>query len=689
MANLDEIKLHLVDELEPSQHEHGKYLCGICGSGTGPKKSAAFSIEKDGIHGKCFSCQFYGDVFDYVAARDKISLAEATRRMIDKYQPGSASASPQRSSPEVSKSYRLSPDPEKKPSSRKSYLPDLERAHAALSGSEGERYLLGRGFTPEILERFRFGYVPSHYFPNRGSYSAIMFPYDRGGRYVGWRAIAEKHYDKPPKAEAGDEPVFNAAALYQGDPCFVVESQLCAVSIEQVGGRAVAIGGSGEKKLLRQIEKKAPAGPLILALDNDDVGRITQQKIVAELEGKGISFLQANPSGDYKDPNELLQVDPAALRENVAEILRGVDEQRAREEAERLEARNQESVAGYLDNFLEELRASKAEPAIPTGFLGLDGLLDGGLYPGLYIIGAITSLGKSTFTLQIADNIAANGHDVLCFNLEMARKELISKSASRTSFQLARNRERPARRGLSTRDILNPQKWKYLKREDMELMASALDKYKATSAPHLWHYEGVGDIGVEQIKAEVERHIGITGRLPVVVVDYLQILASPDIKMTDKQAVDKNVLELKRLSRDKGIPVFCISSLNRDNYTEPINNAAFKESGAVEYSSDCLLGLQYAGMDYQEGEKDADRLRRIRSLVKTQRNIGNHGGTEEIELKILKNRNGMAGTSEILLYTPRYNHYEEQSEFIPADDEAEGIPDEWKTPAPAKKKKPL
>ena len=698
MADLQRIKEGIMEELQlqPSRKERGKFFCPLCGHET-------WSLEADKIHGKCFhaGCEVYGDVFDWRAAIDGTSLQEATRKLIDKYQPGTAS--PRRSSPEedFSDSYRPSPaaaapDPEEKPSARKSYLPEIEKAHAALSGSEGEKYLRGRGFTPETLERFCFGYVPSHFFPGRGSFSAVMFPYDRGGHYVGWRAIAEKHYDKPKAAEAGDEPVFNAAALYQGGPVFVVESQLCAVSIEQEGGRAVAIGGSGERKLLRQLEKKAPAGPLILALDNDEAGRTAQQKLAAELEGKGLPFLQANPSGDHKDPNELLQENPAALRENVAAILRGVDEQRAREEAERLEARNQESAAGYIDNFLEELRASKAAPAIPTGFPGLDKLLDGGLYPGLYIMGAITSLGKSTFTLQIADNIAAAGHDVLCFNLEMARLELMAKSISRLTYQIAKRTGQPLRRARSTRDILASRKWQYFTRDDMALMAAAIDEYKATTSAHIWHYEGVGDIGVEQIKAEVERHIGITGRLPVVVVDYLQILASPDVKMSDKQAVDKNVLELKRLSRDKGIPVFCISSLNRDNYLNPINNAAFKESGAVEYSSDCLMGLQFLGMDYQDKESDANRTKRIRELVKAQKARGNSGEAEEIEIKILKNRNGKAGTSEALLYTPRYNHYEEQSEFIPVDGEAAGLPDGWaedqpgnQAAAPAKKRKPL
>lgn len=50
-------------------------------------------------------------------------------------------------------------------------------------------------------------------------------------------------------------------------------------------------------------------------------------------------------------------------------------------------------------------------------------MLDGGLYTGLYFIGAVSSLGKTTFTLQIADNLAKQGRDVLCFFLEQVRPD--------------------------------------------------------------------------------------------------------------------------------------------------------------------------------------------------------------------------------------------------------------------------
>lgn len=55
-------------------------------------------------------------------------------------------------------------------------------------------------------------------------------------------------------------------------------------------------------------------------------------------------------------------------------------------------------------------------------------MLDGGLYPQLYVIGAISSLGKTTLAMQIADRIAARQHKhVFIFNLETSKDELTEK----------------------------------------------------------------------------------------------------------------------------------------------------------------------------------------------------------------------------------------------------------------------
>ena len=673
MTDLQEIRLHIADELTPDRHERGKYICPFCGSGDhGPGSTGAFSIEKDGVHGHCFSCGFYGDIFDLVAQRDGLTPADATRQLIEKYAPGAARR-------EGSTSYRpTAPAPARAeaPAARetarentqnagRSYAQETEKYHAALPGSEGERYLMGRGFTAATLERFKMGYDSGHYFPGaKATLPAVVFPYDPAGNYIAWRAIGEKHYDKPKTEEAGEEPVFNAGALYSGEPVFVVESQLCAISVEQVGARCVAIGGTGHNKLYKQIRKKRPAGLLILSMDNDAAGQEEQQKIAAELEAQGIPFIQGNIAGEAKDPNEALQ--QGTLRGNVAAVLQGVDEARRKQEEERKAQRQQESAAAYIDGFFEDIARSKSTPAIGTGFSGLDRLLDGGLYPGLYIVGAITSLGKSSFCLQLCDQVAAAGHDVLFFSLEMARSELMAKSLSRLTFTLSRARGMAQDKAKTTRGILSGKKWSTYTREEVELIAAAADEYKAKISGRIWFYEGVGNIGVEQIRQEVEKHISITGNLPFVCVDYLQILAPVDMRASDKQNTDRNVLELKRLSRDKGIPVLGISSLNRDNYTAPINNTAFKESGAIEYSSDVLIGLQFKGMDYQDGEADKARDKRIRELIKEQKAKGNEGKAEEIQLKILKNRNGKSGTDATYYYTPYFNHFTEGLEGFTA-----------------------
>ena len=111
----------------------------------------------------------------------------------------------------------------------------------------------------------------------------------------------------------------------------MVESQLDAITIEQEGGRSVAIGGGGLRKLEKQIEKRAPAGTLILCFDNDDPGRKDYEKAAEMLTGKGLPFIKGNISGSAKDPNDLLQ-QGGPLRENIASALENVEQERKKAE---------------------------------------------------------------------------------------------------------------------------------------------------------------------------------------------------------------------------------------------------------------------------------------------------------------------------------------------------------------------
>jgi replicative DNA helicase len=136
------------------------------------------------------------------------------------------------------------------------------------------------------------------------------------------------------------------------------------------------------------------------------------------------------------------------------------------------------------------------------------------------------------------------------------------------------------------------------------------------------------------------------GKYPVVIIDYLQILAPAGKRLlTDKQNMDRTVKKLKALSKNLRIPIIAISSLNRDSYNASVSMASFKESGSIEYSSDVLLGLQYKGIgganfDIEKAEAACER---------------------NLELKILKNRHGEKATINFKFFA-KYSYFKEQNE---------------------------
>ena len=121
--------------------------------------------------------------------------------------------------------------------------------------------------------------------------------------------------------------------------------------------------------------------------------------------------------GSAKDPNDALQADAGAF---AAAIRRAADIARGTAQAEADAARvayQQQNAAGFMDAFGKTVKESGNTPPIPTGFPGLDKNLGGGLFEGLYVIGAISSLGKTSWTLQICDQVAEVGTDGLIFSL--------------------------------------------------------------------------------------------------------------------------------------------------------------------------------------------------------------------------------------------------------------------------------
>ena len=251
----------------------------------------------------------------------------------------------------------------------------------------------------------------------------------------------------------------------------------------------------------------------------------------------------------------------------------------------------------------------------------------------------------------------------------MSAYEIMGKSFSRLTHEIA-ERQHNKELARPIRDILTGSRRQKLTVEQNNAILQAADEYRK-NAEHLHILESVGTKTAEDIRKDVERHHRLTGNWPLVIVDYLQILKAADPHMTDKQATDAAVLTLKQISRDYDIPVFCISSFNRDNYFSPVTMGAFKESGAVEYSADVLIGLQYFGMDLdrnESSEKSDKRRRRLDALRRARNEDSKAGRPVFIQARILKNRNGTKGDC-FFKYFNRYNHYEDSNR-----DDAE----EWK-----------
>lgn len=535
------------------------------------------------------------------------------------------------------------------------YMPYFKECQSRAAETD---YFTRRGLSAETVAQFMLGYDPAYTKGTGGrSWKAAIIPTSKGtytARNTDPEAEKKDRYRKN-----GGSLLYNLKALKQEEkPVFVTEGELDAISFYEVGGEAIALGSTANaQRLIKYFTQNPPKVPLILALDNDEDGNKTAAQLAGELTTLALPFYRLNPYGERKDANEALTADRAGFTAAVLEAIEETErEQTAELEAER-ENYLKTSTAYQLQSFINDIERSERAAFIPTGFPALDSVLDGGLYSGLYILGAVSSLGKSSFALQIADQIAQRGNDVIIFSLEMAKNELIAKSVSRHTLLEDLRQYQTTQHAKTTRGILTGSRYKSYSDTERGIIKDAINSY-AEYAQNIYISVGMGDFGIDRIRETVERHIKLTGRTPAVVLDYLQIVSPADPRATDKANTDKCVLELKRLSRDYSLPVLAISSFNRDNYTAPVNLSSFKESGAIEYGSDVLLGLQYEGMDYKKGEKDGDREKRIRELTKTNLENGKNGKAQRIQVKVLKNRNGSKGEAVIEFY-PMFNYFKE------------------------------
>ena len=301
-----------------------------------------------------------------------------------------------------------------------------------------------------------------------------------------------------------------------------------------------------------------------------------------------------------------------------------------------------EDITHYLDNSLEKdaTRFAKYKDR-KTGFSNIDNKTN--LYPGLYVLGAISSLGKTTFACQLADQLAKAGEHVLYFSLEQSKFELVTKGLSRLtakSNKLTAVTAMQIREGVRTLAVLK-----------------AIEEYK-NFGQHNIIYQCGFDTTVRTIIDCVNDYIKSNDVQPIVIVDYLQIIRPMDSRRNVKDVVDDHLRAFKKLQIDNDLVVLLISSLNRQNYLTPLSFESFKESGSIEYTADIMWGLQLNVMNDEIFEQDKGTKGKRDIVLKAKSAL-----PREIELVCLKNRPGKTTYNCNFNYYAQFDYFEAVNDF--------------------------
>lgn len=643
---IENIKNHLKDYLEETGRVGKPFFKCVNPSHDDTNPSMSYNYKANNI--KCFSCNCSYDLISLYALDhnldSKADFKQILEELATKY-----NENIKITSSEAKQDYS-------KVVVKEDYTKYINKCKKNISKTN---YLQTRGISEDIINKYNIGYDEET--------KRVIFPLSDKNYIARSTEVSNpiKHY----KPKGSTNELFNGAYLKDSNfksVIWITEAIIDALSLEEVNEdiKAISLNSiNNAKQLVSEAKANNYKGVFILALDTDIQGLRASQELQEDLDLIGIKAFIFNSSQDKynvslddgnevknKDINDYLLSDKEKLKSNANyyndTIIQGLEQQA-------IKTYEQENALNYLDTFKLNIQNQEKNIALSTGISSLDKAIEGGFYKKqLVILGAISSLGKTTLALQIADNIARQGEEVLIFSLEMAKDELIAKSLSRLSFLKAKDINYTAL-SFTTRDIMTGKGYNTLipnNEQRIDIFNKALEDYK-TIANNIYISELSEDnnITIKTIEENIKRHIAITNNKPFVIIDYLQIIQATDKYLNDKQKIDKVLTDLKRLARDNDITILSISSLNRGAYTQEISLDSFKDSGNIEYTADLLLGLQAETNENINNQENAKK-------VKEQINKVQQQDERSLTLKVLKNRNGRITDIKGIKFYAKYNY---------------------------------
>jgi replicative DNA helicase len=244
------------------------------------------------------------------------------------------------------------------------------------------------------------------------------------------------------------------------------------------------------------------------------------------------------------------------------------------------------SMAKIADNIERMMETEGGIYGLSTGFTDIDELT-GGLQPGnLIVVAGSPTMGKTSFALNIAENIALkNDKSVVYFSLGMTSDEL--------SMRLMSSLGRVNGHGIKTGRIED---------DDWPRLTSSINLLAGTQL-HIVDDPMLTVIGISLRAFGLEQE---HGQLGLIVVDYLQLMAPTRSDDTRKEKVADITRRLKALAKELNVPVVLVSNLNRSLEQRPNKRPVcsdLSDDDALEQDADLIMFI-YRDEVYNEDSPD-------------------------------------------------------------------------------------
>ncbi|RUM29323.1 MAG: replicative DNA helicase [Aquifex sp.] len=304
-------------------------------------------------------------------------------------------------------------------------------------------------------------------------------------------------------------------------------------------------------------------------------------------------------------------------------------------------------VAESVIELIHKFKSSdRVVTGLPSGFLELD-MKTTGFHPGdLIILAARPGMGKTSFMLSVAFNIARDeGKPIAIFSLEMSKEQLVMRLLS----MLAEVPLFKIRSGSISDEELRK----------LEGSALELAKYEIylDDTPSL----STTDLRIRARKLRKEKGIEFLA------VDYLQLIRPPVRKSSRQEEVAEVSRNLKALAKELHIPVMALAQLSREVEKRSDKRpqlADLRESGQIEQDADLILFLHRP--DYYKKKPSPEEQGIAEVIIAKQR----QGPTDIVKLAFIKEYTKF---SSLELVPQETSQEDEISEILEVQEEEEEL----------------